>query len=84
MSNKLTDQERLEAQILSDPVYFAEMYLKSPANPKEDLFLRPYQKENEDDTTGVARGKHTMEQKIALEHYKGVIPLPLVIDRKGK
>ena len=43
-----------------------------------------HQKENEDDTTGVARGKHTMEQKIALEHYKGVIPLPLVIDRKGK
>tara|TARA_B100001250_G_scaffold412196_1_gene442780 strand:+ start:613 stop:2952 length:2340 start_codon:yes stop_codon:yes gene_type:complete len=45
MSDKLTEQELLEAQILADPVYFAEMYLKSPANPKEDLVLRPYQKE---------------------------------------
>ncbi len=45
MSDKLTDKELLEAQILADPVYFAEMYLKSPANPKEDLILRPYQKE---------------------------------------
>ena len=44
MPNKLTDQELLEAQILVDPVYFAEMYLKSPSNPQEDLVLRSYQK----------------------------------------
>ena len=48
------------------------------------ILIGEHQKENEDDTTGVARGKHTMEQKIALEHYKGVIPLPLVINRKEK
>ena len=44
MSDQLSQHELMEAQILADPVYFAEMYLKSPSNPKEDLVLRPYQK----------------------------------------
>jgi len=44
MSTKLTDDELLEAQILEDPVYFSEVYLKSPSNPKEPLELRDYQK----------------------------------------
>lgn len=42
MSNNV--DELIEAQILSDPVYFAEIYLRSPSNPKEPLVLRPYQK----------------------------------------
>ena len=38
-----------------------------------------HQKENEDDTNGVARGEHTLEQKMLLEHYTEVgIPLPLI------
>ena len=40
----LTDDELLEAKILSDPMYFAETYLKSPADPKIDMLLRAYQK----------------------------------------
>lgn len=45
MSNKLelTEEELLEAKILSDPMYFAEAYLKSPADPKVDMLLRSYQ-----------------------------------------
>ena len=40
-----------------------------------------HQKENEDDTNGVARGEHTLEQKMLLEHYTEVgIPLPLIAD----
>ncbi len=44
MSSGLTDDALLEAQILVDPVYFAEIYLRSPSNPKEPLVLREYQK----------------------------------------
>lgn len=44
MSAKLTDEELLEAQILADPVYFAEVYLRSPSHPKDPLHLRNYQK----------------------------------------
>ena len=51
MSNTLTQEELLEAQILSDPVFFAELYLRSPSNPKEALILRPYQK-------GILRDNH--------------------------
>jgi len=51
MSNNLTQEELLEAQIISDPVFFAEVYLRSPSNPKEELILRPYQK-------GILRDRH--------------------------
>ena len=40
----LNKEDLLEAQILSDPVYFAEMYLRSPSDPKKPLILRSYQK----------------------------------------
>ena len=45
MQNELSQEELIEAQIISDPVFFAEVYLRSPSNPKEDLILRPYQKQ---------------------------------------
>ena len=39
-----------------------------------------HQKENSKDTNGIARGKHTLEQKMKLEHYKEIgIPLPLIV-----
>jgi len=44
MSSHLKDDALIEAQILSDPVYFAEIFLRSPADPKEPLVLREYQK----------------------------------------
>ena len=40
----LDDEQLLEAKILADPVYFAEIYLRSPSNPNEPLELRSYQK----------------------------------------
>jgi hypothetical protein len=40
----LTDEQLLEAKILTDPVYFAEIYLRSPSNPTQPLELRNYQK----------------------------------------
>jgi hypothetical protein len=42
--SKLTKDDLLEVQILSDPVYFAEIYLRSPSDPKKSLELRPYQR----------------------------------------
>tara|TARA_R110002020_G_scaffold99837_9_gene236613 strand:- start:734 stop:1375 length:642 start_codon:yes stop_codon:yes gene_type:complete len=40
-----------------------------------------HQKEDEDDDNGVARGEHTLEQKMLLQHYTEVgIPLPLIAD----
>lgn len=40
-----------------------------------------HQKEDEDDSNGIARGKHSLEQKMLLEHYKEVgIPVPLIAD----
>jgi len=43
-----------------------------------------HQKEDEDSKKGVARDKHTLEEKISLAHYKEVdIPLPLVVNRLG-
>ncbi len=46
MSDKLdiSQEDLFEAQILSDPVYFAEIYLRSPSDPKKPLVLRSYQK----------------------------------------
>ena len=41
MSNELTQEELLEAQIISVPVFFAEVYLRSPSNPKAELIIRP-------------------------------------------
>ena len=43
-----------------------------------------HQKQDEDDTTGVARGKHTIEEKISMKHYEGIVDLPLVVDRIEK
>ena len=43
-----------------------------------------HQKQDEDDTTGVARGKHTIEEKISMKHYEGIVDLPLVVDRIKK
>ena len=43
-----------------------------------------HQKENVDDTNGVARGKHTLIEKINLLHYKeSNIPLPLRVHKLG-
>ena len=39
-----------------------------------------HQKVDDDDSNGIARGKHSIEQKILLEHYKEVgIPIPLIV-----
>ena len=46
------------------------------------LHKSEHQKEEDEDKSGVARGKHTMEEKISLLHYKEVdIPLPLHVFR---
>ena len=43
-----------------------------------------HQKEEEDGKKGVAREKHSLEEKISLVHYKEAdIPLPLVVNRLG-
>ena len=43
-----------------------------------------HQKENDDDTNGVARGKHTLNEKISLLHYKeSGITLPLKVLKLG-
>tara|TARA_Y100000310_G_C20390357_1_gene672452 strand:+ start:135 stop:779 length:645 start_codon:yes stop_codon:yes gene_type:complete len=43
-----------------------------------------HQKEDDDDTNGVARGKHSLQEKISLNHYKEVgISLPLQVYRLG-
>lgn len=41
---ELTEEELLEAKMLSDAAYFAEVYLRSPSNPNAPLELRWYQK----------------------------------------
>tara|TARA_R110002020_G_scaffold420545_1_gene629684 strand:+ start:1180 stop:1815 length:636 start_codon:yes stop_codon:yes gene_type:complete len=43
-----------------------------------------HQKQDEYDTNGVARGKHTIEEKISMKHYEDVVDLPLVINRIEK
>jgi len=49
------------------------------------LHKSEHQKEDKNDKNGVARGKHTMEEKISLLHYREVdIPLPLHVFRGGK
>jgi hypothetical protein len=46
------------------------------------LHKSEHQKEEADDKSGVARGKHTIEEKTSLLHYKEVdIPLPLKVVR---
>ena len=48
------------------------------------LLKSEHQKENEDDTNGVARGKHTLTEKMSLLHYKeSGIPLPLRVHKLG-
>jgi len=43
-----------------------------------------HQKENVDDTSGVARGKHTLIEKVRLLHYiECGIPLPLQVHKLG-
>ena len=39
MPSHLNDDALIEAQILSDPVYFAEIFLRSHADKKEPLVL---------------------------------------------
>jgi hypothetical protein len=44
------------------------------------ILVKEHQKENKNDVTGVARGKHTLVEKISLNHYKeSNIPLPLIV-----
>tara|TARA_A100001201_G_C4085071_1_gene200183 strand:+ start:1274 stop:1903 length:630 start_codon:yes stop_codon:yes gene_type:complete len=46
------------------------------------LLKKEHQKIDEDDKNGVARGKHTIEEKNQLAHYKEVnIPIPLIAHR---
>ena len=48
------------------------------------LLKSEHQKEDKDDTNGVARGKHTLMEKINLLHYKeSNIPLPLRVHKLG-
>ena len=48
------------------------------------LLKSEHQKEDKDDTNGVARGKHTMKEKISLLHYKeSGITLPLKVHKLG-
>jgi len=48
------------------------------------LLKGEHQKEDEDDTNGVARDKHSLEEKISLLHYKeSNVPLPLRVHRLG-
>lgn len=48
------------------------------------LLKSEHQKEDNDDTNGVARGKHTLTEKISLLHYKeSGIPLPLQVYKLG-
>ena len=59
-----------------------------PKNLYQQMICRmlktQHQKEDEDSKKGVARDKHTLEEKISLAHYKEVdIPLPLVVNRLG-
>jgi len=43
-----------------------------------------HQKENKDDSNGIARGKHTLNEKISMLHYKeSGIPLPLRVHKLG-
>tara|TARA_R110000824_G_scaffold146267_16_gene315006 strand:- start:2607 stop:3251 length:645 start_codon:yes stop_codon:yes gene_type:complete len=48
------------------------------------LLKSEHQKEDKDDTNGVARGKHTLNEKISLLHYKeSNITLPLKVHKLG-
>tara|TARA_R100000008_G_C3523111_1_gene135105 strand:+ start:136 stop:753 length:618 start_codon:yes stop_codon:yes gene_type:complete len=65
-----------------DVKYMCEEWL--PNNLSNFLTCRilkgEHQKENDKDSNGIARGQHSLEQKMLLEHYKEVgIPTPLIV-----
>ena len=69
-----------------DIKYIVEKYI--PQTLYQNILCRmlitEHQKEFDEDVNGVARGKHTMEEKMSLQHYKEVnIPLPLKVHRLG-
>ena len=44
------------------------------------LLKSEHQKEDDNDSNGVARGQHTLQEKIMLDHYKeSGIPTPLIV-----
>jgi len=74
MLDNLTDEELLEAQILADPVFFAETYLRSPSDPKKDMLLRNYQK-------GILRCRH--QRRVLRMGRRCVAETDIVFTPKG-
>jgi hypothetical protein len=44
-----------------------------------ELLKGEHQKEDKNDTNGVPRSKHTLQEKLNLDHYRGFVPLPLKV-----
>jgi len=44
-----------------------------------DLLTGEHQKDDKYDNNGVPRSKHTLQEKLNLDHYRGIVPLPLKV-----
>ena len=68
-----------------DLEYMLENYI--PETMYQHIICEMLKSEHQetDDKPGVARGKHTLDEKILLNHYKEVgIITPLIVDRKER
>jgi len=65
--------------------YMVDIYI--PDSMYQNIVCEMLKSEHQetDDKPGVARGKHTLEEKILLNHYKEVgIVTPLIVERKER